>query len=52
LYQVSVNQVFGETNIEMHNLVFDSRKIEQNDVFFAQKGYSVDGHLFIDNAIE
>lgn len=52
MYQVSVNQVFGETNIEMHNLVFDSRKIEQNDVFFAQKGYSVDGHLFIDNAIE
>ena len=52
MYQVSVNQVFGETNIEIHNLVFDSRKIEQNDVFFAQKGYSVDGHLFIDNAIE
>ena len=52
MYQVSVNQVFGETNIEMHNLVFDSRKIEQNDVFFAQKGYSVDGHLFIDKAIE
>jgi UDP-N-acetylmuramoyl-L-alanyl-D-glutamate--2,6-diaminopimelate ligase len=52
LYQVSVNQVFGETNIEIHNLVFDSRKIEQNDVFFAQKGYSVDGHLYIDKAIE
>ena len=52
MYQVSVNQVFGETNIEIHNLVFDSRKIEQNDVFFAQKGYSVDGHLFIDKAIE
>ena len=52
MYQVSVNQVFGETNIEMHNLVFDSRKIEENDVFFAQKGYSVDGHLFIDKAIE
>lgn len=52
MYQVSVNQVFGETNIEIHNLVFDSRKIEQNDVFFAQKGYSVDGHLYIDKAIE
>lgn len=52
MYQVSVNQVLGETNIEIHNLVFDSRKIEQNDVFFAQKGYSVDGHLYIDKAIE
>mgnify|MGYP000185682778 FL=1 len=35
----------------MKNLVFDSRKIESNDVFFAQKGVSVDGHLYIEKAI-
>ena len=40
------------TDIEINNLVFDSRKIEQNDVFFAQKGYTVDGHLYINKAIE
>ena len=28
-----------------------SRKIEKNDVFIAQKGVSVDGHLYIEKAI-
>lgn len=35
----------------MKSLVFDSRKVEENDVFIAQKGVSVDGHLYIDKAI-
>ena len=35
----------------MNQLVFDSRKIEKNDVFVAQKGVSVDGHLYIEKAI-
>ncbi|MCL4140267.1 UNVERIFIED_CONTAM: hypothetical protein GTU68_035378, partial [Idotea baltica] len=51
LYKVSINQVFGTTDVQIHQLVFDSRKIEKNDVFIAQKGVQVDGHLFIDKAI-
>ncbi|MDA9339503.1 UDP-N-acetylmuramoyl-L-alanyl-D-glutamate--2,6-diaminopimelate ligase [Polaribacter sp.] len=51
LNQVSVLQVVGRTNRDIHQLVFDSRKIEKNDVFIAQKGVSVDGHLYIDIAI-
>ncbi|WP_298879758.1 UDP-N-acetylmuramoyl-L-alanyl-D-glutamate--2,6-diaminopimelate ligase [uncultured Polaribacter sp.] len=51
LYKVSINQVFGNTNVEVQNIVFDSRKIEKNDVFVAQKGVTVDGHLYIDKAI-
>ncbi|QTD39294.1 UDP-N-acetylmuramoyl-L-alanyl-D-glutamate--2,6-diaminopimelate ligase [Polaribacter batillariae] len=51
LYKVSINQVFGSTNIAIKNLVFDSRKVEENAVFVAQKGVSVDGHLFIEKAI-
>jgi UDP-N-acetylmuramoyl-L-alanyl-D-glutamate--2,6-diaminopimelate ligase len=51
LYKVSIQQVFGNTNIAVNNLVFDSRKVENNDVFIAQKGVSVDGHLYIDKAI-
>ncbi len=35
----------------MNSVVFDSRKIEKNDVFVAQKGVSVDGHLYIEKAI-
>lgn len=36
----------------VENLVFDSRKVAHNDVFVAQKGISVDGHLYIDTAIK
>ena len=35
----------------MNNIVFDSRKVEKNDVFVAQKGVTVDGHLYINKAI-
>jgi UDP-N-acetylmuramoyl-L-alanyl-D-glutamate--2,6-diaminopimelate ligase len=35
----------------VENLVFDSRKVAHNDVFVAQKGGSVDGHRYIDKAI-
>jgi UDP-N-acetylmuramoyl-L-alanyl-D-glutamate--2,6-diaminopimelate ligase len=51
LYTVAITKVFGSTNIAVKNLVFDSRKIEKNDVFIAQKGVSVDGHLYIEKAI-
>jgi UDP-N-acetylmuramoyl-L-alanyl-D-glutamate--2,6-diaminopimelate ligase len=36
----------------VENLVFDSRKVAHNDVFVAQKGISVDGHLYMDTAIK
>ena len=51
LYKVSVNAVYGATNIEVSQIVFDSRKIQNGDVFVAQKGVSVDGHLYIEKAI-
>jgi UDP-N-acetylmuramoyl-L-alanyl-D-glutamate--2,6-diaminopimelate ligase len=52
LYKVAINKVFGTTALVVENLVFDSRKVENNDVFVAQKGVSVDGHLYIDTAIK
>ena len=51
LYKVSVNSVYGATNIEVTEIVFDSRKIQKGAVFVAQKGVSVDGHLYIEKAI-
>jgi len=51
LYKVSVNAVFGNTNIDIKDLIFDSRKVHKNTLFIAQKGVSVDGHLYIDKAI-
>ncbi|MGK0414139.1 MAG: UDP-N-acetylmuramoyl-L-alanyl-D-glutamate--2,6-diaminopimelate ligase [Polaribacter sp.] len=37
--------------MEIHELVFDSRKVGNKDVFVAQKGVTVNGHLYIDKAI-
>lgn len=52
LYNVSINEVYGSVDIEINQLVFDTRLLKQNDVFIAQKGWKVDGHLYIDIAIE
>ena len=51
LYKVPVNGVFGDTNIEVNEIHFDSRKVSENDVFIALKGVTVDGHDFIDKAL-
>ncbi|WP_435802297.1 UDP-N-acetylmuramoyl-L-alanyl-D-glutamate--2,6-diaminopimelate ligase [Polaribacter sp.] len=51
LYKVAIHQVFGVTNMDVHQLVFDSRKVKKNDVFIAQKGLAVDGHFYIETAI-
>jgi UDP-N-acetylmuramoyl-L-alanyl-D-glutamate--2,6-diaminopimelate ligase len=52
LYKVAINKVFGTTALMVENIVFDSRKIKNNDVFVAQKGIAVDGYLYIDTAIK
>ena len=52
LYRVAVVAVHGSTDIAINMLVFDSRKISNNDVFFAIKGTVVDGHQYIPSVIE
>ncbi|MCG4735237.1 Mur ligase domain-containing protein, partial [Casaltella massiliensis] len=34
------------------NIQYDSRKVGENDLFICIKGFTVDGHKFIDMAIE
>ena len=52
LYKVSVNTIYGDTNLEISQIDFDSRAVKEGSLFVAQKGASVDGHLFIDKAIQ
>ncbi len=52
LCNVSVKTVVGATEITVNTVNFDSRKIAEGDVFVAQKGTVVDGHTFVDKAIE
>jgi len=52
LYKVPLEAVTGDTNISVRELVFDSRKVQLNDVFVAIRGYEVDGHSYINAAIK
>ena len=38
LYKVTINKVVGSTSVEIQNLAFDSRKIEEKDAFIAIRG--------------
>jgi len=51
LYKISIEEVLGSTDVEINSIQFDSRKIKSNDLFVAQKGLTVDGHLFVEKAI-
>ena len=44
-------EVLGRTDVDIHDLHFDSRKIGAGDLFVAQVGTAVDGHTFIDGCI-
>ncbi len=52
LYKVSIDDVVGSTDIIINSVQFDSRKVAENDLFVAQNGVTVDGHLFISKVIE
>ena len=52
LYKVSIRSVLGNTGIAITSLAIDSRKVNAGCCFIAVKGSAVDGHAFIDNAIE
>ena len=52
LYDSGVTNVYGVIDVDVENIVFDSREVSQNSVFVAIKGSAVDGHEFIDTAIQ
>ena len=52
LYKVSLQAVSGITDIETTNIVFDSRQVKTGSLFVAIGGTQVDGHNFIEKAIE
>lgn len=49
---VGLIQTVGNTAVEVNAIVFDSRKVTEGVIFVASKGTTVDGHQFIDKAIE
>ncbi|WNM19187.1 UDP-N-acetylmuramoyl-L-alanyl-D-glutamate--2,6-diaminopimelate ligase [Flavobacterium capsici] len=51
LYKVAIEVVKGSTDIAIEKIEFDSRKIQENDVFVAIRGTISNGHDFIEKAI-
>ncbi len=51
LYKVAIEAVKGSTEIPVNKIEFDSRKIQENDVFVAIRGSVSNGHDFIEKAI-
>tara|TARA_R110000868_G_scaffold1517_3_gene12108 strand:+ start:1976 stop:3439 length:1464 start_codon:yes stop_codon:yes gene_type:complete len=52
LYKVAIESINGSTDIAVNKIDFDSRKIEQNDIFIAIRGAISDGHDYIQKAID
>ncbi len=52
LYKVPVEQVIGATDVFVNQLESDSREVESDAFFIALKGVLVDGHQFINKAIQ
>ena len=49
---VKTVKTYGSLDIEITNLTSDSRNIKPSGLFFAIKGYALDGTKFIKSAIE
>lgn len=52
LQSVILQKTIGDTEIEITNIQFDSRKVEAGSVFVATRGSASDGHQYIAGAIE
>lgn len=52
LQNISLKSTFGNSEIEVTSIQFDSRKVVNGSVFVATRGTATDGHDFIGAAIE
>ncbi|MFK7951306.1 MAG: UDP-N-acetylmuramoyl-L-alanyl-D-glutamate--2,6-diaminopimelate ligase [Ekhidna sp.] len=52
LFGVSLQSLTGDREATVKGIAFDSRKVESEFLFVAVKGLTVDGHDFINKAIE
>lgn len=52
IYKVRLEEIIGSTHMAISSVTFDSRTVKKDSLFIATKGTAVDGHTYIDKAIE
>ena len=52
LYKVDINSVVGNTSLSINKVEFDSRLVFEGDMYIAINGVNVNGHDFINQAVE
>jgi UDP-N-acetylmuramoyl-L-alanyl-D-glutamate--2,6-diaminopimelate ligase len=52
LYKVRLEEVVGSTHVAISSVTFDSRTVKKDSLFVATKGTTVDGHEYIQKAIQ
>ena len=52
LVNCNLLEIIGDKDLDILDISFDSRKVDHGTLFFAVRGTQVDGHDYIDKAIE
>ena len=52
LVNCNLLEIVGDKDLDILDITFDSRKVKPGTLFFAVKGTQVDGHDYIDKAVE
>jgi len=52
LYKSGMTEVHGSLDKNVNSINFDSRQVDNGDIFVAVKGFVSDGHFFIEKAID
>ncbi|MGB0395669.1 MAG: UDP-N-acetylmuramoyl-L-alanyl-D-glutamate--2,6-diaminopimelate ligase [Flavobacteriaceae bacterium] len=52
LYKVAIEGISGSTDVDVNRISVDSRTVKPGNMYVAIKGVQVDGHRFIDQAID
>ena len=52
LFKVNIDSVYGDTDIDITKITFDSRNVESNTLFIAIKGHNINGHDYIEESIK
>lgn len=48
----SILESTGDLNLDIEKIAYDSRKVKKNSLFVAIRGFKVDGHKFLEKAVE